>query len=229
MMRVEIGQRVLELGQEERLTFGRARDCTVCLDPEDTGISRVAGTILAEQATWWLTNSSGTRPLAIVDEFGLRSVLAPGRRIAVETPTTVLVDGTRGQHGLRLRPPAAPAPASTATEMGPADTPAAEDAATAIGAEVMVSEADRLAMVALFAGYLEEPPRYDPYPKSYAAAAARLGCPRTTLVKRIEYLRTRLDAAGVPNMTGYNALVNLAEYAISRRLVTRADLARLRR
>ena len=44
-------------------------------------------------------------------------------------------------------------------------------------------------MVALFAGYLEDPPRYDPYPKSYAAAAARLGWKRTTLVKRIEYLR----------------------------------------
>ena len=100
---------------------------------------------------------------------------------------------------------------------------------TAIGAEVLVSAADRLAMVALFAGYLEDPPRYDPYPKSYAAAAARLGWPRTTLVKRIEYLRTRLDAAGVPNMTGFNALANLAEYAISRGLISRDDLARLQR
>lgn len=225
-MRVETGDRVLDLGEDERLTFGRARDCTVCLDPADTGISRVAGSVLAEQATWWLTNASGTRPLAIVDELGFRSVLAPGRRIAVETPTTVLVDGTRGQHGLRLLPPTPPE--SPAAGERTAEDEAAE-AATAIGAEVMVSAADRLAMVALFAGYLEEPPRYDPYPKSYAAAAARLGWKRTTLVKRIEYLRTRLDAAGVPNMTGYSALINLAEYAISRGLVTRRDLALLRR
>jgi hypothetical protein len=73
----------------------------------------------------------------------------------------------------------------------------------------MISMADRLAMVALFAGYLEELPRYDPYPKSYAAAAARLGWPRSTLVKRIEYLRTRLHAAGVPNMTGFSAVTYL--------------------
>ena len=46
-------------------------------------------------------------------------------------------------------------------------------------------------------GFGRNPPRYDPYPKSYAAAAARLGWKRSTLVKRIEYLRTRLDAAGV--------------------------------
>ena len=101
-------------------------------------------------------------------------------------------------------------------------------APTAVGEQVMISPADRLAMLALFAGYMEDPPRYDPYPKSYAAAAARLGWKRTTLVKRIEYLRTRLDAAGVPNMTGYAALTNLAEYAISRSLVTRADLVLLR-
>jgi hypothetical protein len=84
-------------------------------------------------------------------------------------------------------------------------------------------------MIALFAGYLEDPPRYDPHPKSYAAAAARLGWNRTALVKRIEYLRRRLDTAGVPNMMGFSALTNLAEYAISRGLITRDDLRLLRR
>ena len=56
--------------------------------------------------------------------------------------------------------------------------------------------------MALFAGYLEPFPRYDPHPKSYADAAARLDWPRTTLVKRVEYLRTRLTNAGVPNLLG---------------------------
>jgi hypothetical protein len=102
-------------------------------------------------------------------------------------------------------------------------------APTAVGDSVLISPADRLAMVALFAGYLEDPPRYEPYPKSYAAAAARLGWPRTTLVKRIEYLRTRLTTAGVPNLTGWNALVGLAEYALSRGLITKDDLRLLRR
>ena len=43
-------------------------------------------------------------------------------------------------------------------------------------------------------------------------------------MKRIEYLRSRLDAAGVPNMTGHMALTNLAEYAIGSSLITRNDL-----
>ncbi|MEO3813250.1 FHA domain-containing protein [Sphaerisporangium sp. B11E5] len=222
VMRVEKRDHVVELTAQDRLTFGRARDCTICLDPEDTGISRVAGAVTSEGGTWWLSNRSETRPLSVVDDLGFRSVLAPGRRVAVETPTKVLIDGSRHRHGLTLTP----AGAGTAP---PPPVPASGTTPTATGAEVMISAADRLAMVALFMGYLEDPPKYDPHPKDYAAAAARLGWKRTTLVKRIEYLRTRLDAAGVPNMKGFNALANLAEYAISRGLVTREDLAELRR
>jgi hypothetical protein len=208
-----------DLAEGERLTFGRARECTICLDPDDLAISRIAGALDRERGTVWIANTSATRPLSVVDELGFRSVLAPGRRAAVERHAQVIVDGTRGQHTLRISVEASHR--GTAPEQPPG-------APTATGEQVMISSADRLAMVALFAGYLEEPPRYDPYPKSYAAAAARLGWKRTTLVKRIEYLRARLDAAGVPNMTGHTALTNLAEYAISRSLVTRDDLALLR-
>jgi len=207
------GQATLTAG--ERLTFGRARECTICLDPDDLAISRIAGALECEYGTWWVANRSATRPLSIVDDLGFRSVLAPGRRAAVEARTQVIVDGSRSQHTIRISV-GTPRP-----EPVPEQPPGAP---TAIGEQVVISPADRLAMVALFAGYLEDPPRYDPYPKSYAAAAARLGWKRSTLVKRIEYLRTRLDAAGVPNMTGYAALTSLAEYAISRSLVTRDDL-----
>jgi hypothetical protein len=193
----------------------------VCLDPDDTSISRTAAELDFRDGTWWLTNRSASHPLSVVDELGLRSVLAPGRRTAIESPTRVLVDGAAGrQHSVEVAVAGAPA--------GPVAGPDATGVPTATGAEVLISPADRLAMVALFAGYLRDPPHYEPYPKSYAAAAARLGWPRTTLVKRIEYLRARLDAAGVPNMTGFNALANLAEYAIGRRLVTREDLTLLR-
>jgi len=88
---------------------------------------------------------------------------------------------------------------------------------------LVINSADRLAMAALFAGYLRRPPAYDPNPSSYRAAASRLGWPRTTLIKRIEYLRTRLAAAGVPLM-GLYALHSLAEFAIAYRLITKDDL-----
>jgi hypothetical protein len=209
------------LVETERFVFGRSVDCTLCLDPEDTGISRIAGTVEFENDTWWISNSSTTRPLAIIDDLGFRSVLPPQRRVAVLGEKQIVIEGSRGQHSLRVE-------VETQRRTDPnVDQP--PGVPTEVGADVLISAADRLAMVALFAGYLEDPPRYDPYPKSYAAAAARLGWKRTTLVKRIEYLRIRLDASGVPNMKGFSALANLAEYAISRGLISREDLALLRR
>jgi hypothetical protein len=219
--RIETAHGVVVLLEDQRYTFGRSRDCDLCLDADDTGISRLAGFVEFEHGTWWIDNHSTSRPLAIIDDLGFRSVLPPKRRVAVQLETQVIVEGTRGQHSLRIEVETPRRAESTGES--PAGVP------TAIGAEVFISAADRIAMVALFAGYLEDPPRYDPYPKSYAAAAARLGWRRTTLVKRIEYLRTRLDTAGVPNMKGFSALTNLAEYAISRGLITREDLELLRR
>jgi len=219
--RIESTHGVLQLTEDERVVFGRSSDCTLCLDPEDTGISRLAGAIEFEHGTWWITNSSRTRPLVIIDDLGFRGVLPPQRRMAVQSETQILVEGSRRQHSLRINVEI-PRRAERSADQPPGEP-------TAVGTEVAISAADRLAMVALFAGYLEDPPRYDPYPKSYAAAAARLGWKRTTLVKRIEYLRIRLDAAGVPNMRGFSALTNLAEYAISRGIIARRDLALLRR
>src|SRR5437870_88828 len=97
-VQIETAGGVLMLGEDERLTFGRARDCTLCLDPEDTGISRLAGSVEFEHGTWWVANHSATRPLSIIDDLGFRSVLPPRRRAAVENPTQVVVDGTKGQH-----------------------------------------------------------------------------------------------------------------------------------
>jgi len=213
-----------EVAQDRVLTFGRALSCEVVLDHDDTAISRTAGSLAHESGTWWLSNTSAVRPLGVIDELGLRSVLAPGRRLAVEAPLTVTVEGARQTHTVRL----VPAAAVPAAGSPPAADPAPDGLPTRMGGEVLVSAADRQALVALFAGYLEEPPRHDPNPRSYAAAASRLGCPRTTLVKRVEYLRTRLTAAGVPGLTGWNALWGLAEWALTTGTITKEDLGTLR-
>lgn len=211
---------VTALGVEHRLapgdsfTFGRATTCTACLDPEDSGISRLAGSVALAGDVWFLTNRSQRRALAVVDRFGLRRVLGPGQREAVEGRVRVLVDGSRGSHELIL---AGPVPAGESGEV-------ATGASTQSGQEVVVNEADRRALVALFAGYLLEGDGYDPAPRSYAAAAARLRCERTTLVKRIEYLRTRLTNAGVPNLHGWNAMQALAEYVLTTGIITTDDL-----
>lgn len=202
------------------LSFGRSPECTICIDEQDLAISRIAGRIEVDAGQCWLVNTSTSRALAVVDGFGLRSVLPPGRRAVLDGPSRILVDGTAKTHQLAVVLP---------RRAEPAVVPVAPGAPTSIGESVVITDADRAALVALFAGYLDDGPRYDPNPKSYAAAAARLGWPRTTLVKRVEYLRTRLSTAGVPNLTGWNALNNLAEYVLTTGLITRADLARLNR
>ncbi len=203
-----------DVAEGTSFTFGRSGSCDLPFDGSDTSVSRVAGTLAWEGGAWWLTNSSATRQLAVVDEIGFRSVVVPGRRVAVEGRLRVLVEGAKRTYELVLEAPRSD---------GGAVRESAEEP-TSIGAEVVLRAEDRAALVALFSGYLEEGERYDPNPKSYAAAAARLGWPRTTLVKRVEYLRTRLGNAGVPGMQGWNALSALAEHVLSAGVITKADL-----
>jgi hypothetical protein len=198
----------------ETLTFGRAETCTVCLDPDDAAISRLAGEVERVGEVWFVTNRSTSRPFSVVDALGLRRVLAPGQRDAIEGRVRVIVDGTGVKHELIFEGP----PPRTDTAAAVTGLP------TAAGQDVVINDADRLALVALFAGYLQEGRRYDPSPRSYEAAAKRLGWPRTTLVKRVEYIRTRLTNAGVPNLQGWNALSALAEYALTTKLITPDDL-----
>ena len=217
---VTVGDQRFELASSEVLTFGRDPSCAVCLDPDDLGISRLAGSIEQDAATWWVLNRSTVRPLEVVDDIGIRTVVAPGRRLAVFGPLTVVVEGSVRRHALALQTGlSVPAPAGAPAAAGNDDP-----RPTVTAAEVVINDQDRLALVALFAGYLEPFPRYDPHPRSYADAAARLGWPWTTLVKRIEYLRTRLTDAGVPNLQGENALPALAEWALLTRSLTRQDL-----
>ena len=200
--------------------MGGTRPAPCAWIPTTSGSPASAGSIEQDAATWWVLNRSTVRPLEVVDDIGIRTVVAPGRRLAVFGPLTVVVEGSVRRHALALQTgPSVPAPAGAPAAAGNDDP-----RPTVTAAEVVINDQDRLALVALFAGYLEPFPRYDPHPRSYADAAARLGWPRTTLVKRIEYLRTRLTDAGVPNLQGENALPALAEWALLTGSLTRQDL-----
>jgi hypothetical protein len=213
-----------QVAEGEEVTFGRSQRTRLCLDPTDLGISRVAGSLEAEGGVWWLVNKSSVRPFEVVDDVGIRTVLPPGRRIAVTAPITVIVEGAMRRHALTVDLPEG---AMEDLARGPFPVLQAEGNPTQAASDVSITPADKMALVALFSGYLEPFPRYDPHPKSYADAAARLDQPRTTLVKRVEYLRTRLTNAGVPNLLGDNALQHLAEWALATGIISRADLASL--
>ena len=219
---IGLGSKKLDVAEGEEVTFGRSQRTTLCLDPNDLGISRVAGSLESDAGVWWLVNKSTSRPLEVVDDVGIRTVLPPGRRMAVTGPLTVVVEGAMRRHALTVDLPDG---AQELLARGP--FPSLQIEGNPTRADVSITPAEKLALVALFSGYLEPFPRYDPHPKSYADAAARLDSPRTTLVKRVEYLRTRLTNAGVPNLLGENALQHLAEWALATGLISRADLALL--
>jgi hypothetical protein len=205
----------------EALTFGRATSCTVCLDSQDRGISRLAGCIAHCAGTWWACNRSAVRAFTVVDDLGIRGVVAPGRRTAITGPVTVVVEGSLRRHALEVLTDHDPRPDLRRLDN---DDPLP----TAAAGEVVITHLDHLALVALFAGYLEMFPHYQPHPRTYADAASVLGWPRSTLVKRIEYLRTRLTNAGVPNLLGENALEYLAEWTLTTGVLARSDLDRLK-
>jgi hypothetical protein len=198
------------------VTFGRSEVCTVQLDQSDAGISRIAGQVEQREGRFWLVNHS-RQPIGVRDHLGLLNKVLPGNEYALGGPSAILVSGSLGRHVLNVDVPMSPAPPRPAPVDGQP---------TNVGSGVVVREEDRRALVALFAGYLEPPPRYEPAPRTYDAAARRLGWPRTKLIRRIEYLRRRLTAAGVPDLIGPEALANLAEYVIASGIVGPADLER---
>lgn len=209
-----------EVSAGEVITFGRSSVCTISLDPHDRGISRIAGSLENDSGSWWLRNRSTSRAFVTVDDRGIRGVVPPGRRIAVDGRLTVVVEGSVGRHALEVWTGPGEEPGRVREEsLPPGEHP------TAAGGEVLVNSLDRLALVALFSGYLQPFPRYDPHPRSYAAAAAALGWPRSTLVKRIEHLRARLTRAGIPNLVGDDALDHLAEWSLISGVLSRDDLA----
>ena len=99
---IGLGDQRYEVGEGEELTFGRSPRTTLCLDPSDLGISRVAGSLEADAGVWWLVNKSTVRPLEVVDDVGIRTVLPPGRRLAVTAPITVIVEGAMRRHALTV-------------------------------------------------------------------------------------------------------------------------------
>lgn len=201
----------------EALTFGRDRECDLCLDPDDRGISRRAGLVEDASVTWHLHNTSARRPLQLVDATRFPRSLLPGTAHAVGPgKLEVVVAGKVRRHCVVITTPPAP----------PASPPVASGAETDLGT-VRFLDDDRRAMVALFAGYLYDFPRYDPHPATYREAAARLGWRVAALRRRVDRIYARLDEAGVPGVHGPHALEHLAQYVLTTGVITQADLGLL--
>jgi len=225
---VRVAGRVYELEPGQAFTFGRDEACTVCLDPVDTGISRVAGSIGQDEGTWWIVNRSAKRTLHVVDETGFSMPVPvalssgqPSRR-AVDRPSlTVLVAGDILTHAIEVSAVGTPAAQTMADPKNPVPT---------VTHLPTITDNQREALVALLSGYLQPFPRQSPHPLTYKDAGQVLGVGDTVVRKRIENVRRTLVTSGVPGLEGSDdARRALAEWVLSMRLVTRDDLEWLER
>ncbi|ADD43304.1 hypothetical protein [Stackebrandtia nassauensis] len=209
------------------LTVGRDESCDICLDPQDMGISRLAGRIADVGGIWAVTNLSRKRPLHIVDATGFAVPLPvalsngpPSRRVVDTVPMTVLIAGEEWTHALVLRlchspgEPAAPSPRDgleTRTQLP------------------NMTDRRREVLVAMAEGYLRPYPFYDPRPRTYQDIADRLGLSKSQVVKRIEQVRLDLVAAGVLGLEKeVDARRALCEWLLATRALSRSDVDWLR-
>jgi hypothetical protein len=203
-------------------TFGRNAECTWELGPGDLGISRLQGGFERRRGEWWIRNLSATRPISVVLDTGLGETIAvESSRVVDRRSLTVIVTGEVHRHPIFVRRPIV---SMTSVRTGPGRL--TDGVATTIPP---ITPRERWALVAMVEGYLAPPPRHDPRPRSYQQVADRLGLPRSTVMKRIENVRKKLDAAGVPGMAADDSRAALAEHLLASRTISGEDLAALAR
>jgi hypothetical protein len=221
---VEVDGKSWSLSSGEELTFGRDRSCTICLDPEDLGVSRVAGRISTRGEAWVVTNLSGKRALHIADAIGFAVPLpvaaagcSPSRRVVDQPQLIVLVPGEQWTYALALR-----------TELDAATTacPVAPLNPHTTRTQVpQLTDNRREVLVAMIRGYLRPYPYYDPRPATYQQVADLLGLTKSQVTRRLEQVREGLIAAGVQFLDGEtDARRALCEWLLATRTLTPEDL-----
>ena len=214
-----------EASPEEELSFGRA--ALVIMDEENEYMSRIVGSFVFHQGTWWLQNRSSSAQLTVVADTGQQKILPPD----TSDPITVACGAIRfraGRSNYELRfelldPPTGPGlPGSEAVE-----TPA--KATEEFG--VVPLNTEQRAMLALFAKswLVDTGDDLHELPQN-AEVAHMLGWSLKKLDRKLDYLCARLSDAGVRGLRGAKGgeatdrRRKLIDHVIQARLITEADI-----
>ena len=178
-----------------------------------------------EDGLWWLTNTGTRLPATVTaDGTGFHAQLVPGSRIPlVFGTTTIVVCAGPTTYELQIHTDRQ----VTAEHPIP---PELADGDRTIGAPAL-TEAQRALIVALAEPLLRRDGVTTSAIPSSAQAAARLGWPITRFNRKLDNVCDKLAATGVRGLRGdagnlaSNRRARLVEYALTSRIVTRADLA----
>lgn len=209
---VAIGGATYPLMVDRPFRFGRRDHLDVVgLDPTDNGISRTAGELLARDGFVTLTNTSRKRPLHVEYPDVVRRVrIGPCGTYVFTGPSLLLVPGDVWTHPLHVTAASNPAPLVASVE-------------GEVTNNTSLTATEREAIAAVADSYLARWPHHDEHPLPYADAARIAGLDETTLRRRVEHLRGRLNASSSMNATGPHAVRTLVEQLIDAGVLGVAD------
>lgn len=180
------------------IRFGRDRpNVDVCVGEDDIRVSREHGTVAFRDSRWWISNS-GKGPIRL----GSMGYLFPGDEPLplADGYTPVFVVGAARRQSLRER-------REHLIEIYVGKRPAARHAESTPGTYPWpLASDDRLTLIALGQRYLYHD--FHPHPLAYKEAAEQLaeldpeaGWTEARVRRRVENVRSKLSAAGVPGLT----------------------------
>ena len=221
-------ERTIEPGDE--LTFGRQADLHI---DGNRHLHRVLGRFWSRGDAWWLTNEGRSITIQIADADSRSSVqLAPGSEIALSFPNSIL----RFRAGITDYELSVRVPDTGADDEDDDDDPLDADdedggVTIALG-DLMLTDEQRLLLLALAEGTLRSPHHSDELPTN-RAVARRLGWSITKFNRKLDNLCERLTKLGVGGLRGSldqlatDRRRRLVEHAIESGLIDRHQLDRL--
>jgi hypothetical protein len=220
---------IVALGNE--LTFGRQADLHI---DDNRHLHRVLGRFWSRGDAWWLTNEGRSITIQIADADSRSSVqLAPGSEIALSFPNSIL----RFRAGVTDYELAVHVPDRGAADVDdddddPFDADDDEAGETIALGDIMLTDEQRLLLLALAEGTLRDPHSNDELPTN-RAVARRLGWSITKFNRKLDNLCNRFTKLGVGGLRGSidqlatDRRRRLVEHAIESGLIARSQLDRL--
>lgn len=213
-----------EPNREEPFYIGRQGDLE--LDEDNLFLHRHFLEISYGDGLWWLTNIGARLTATVTDSSGgVNAWLAPGARLPLvfEQTTVVFTAGpVTYEFTIHAQTPS----------LHVESTAGADHGMSTIG-NVPLTTRQKMLILALAEPALRRDGTGSSEIPSSAQAAERLGWTSTRFNRKLDNVCDKFDRIGVQGMRGgqgrlaMNRKARLVEYAVSSRLVTRADLALL--